>query len=155
MGTRSLGQWTTRKGSTFVFFNWSLGYIKQTTWHITFHCYRFIPNKHRDSDILFYVIHKEKEIAYLIVAFTAISSVFLIENFHVDSVWVMRMNTLLITGDLAQAHFSPHVPRASSPTPPNYSMCRLPSPEAPRHPSSVTRTGSLPSQFSPVTQSCD
>ena len=100
------------------------------------------------------MIHKEKEIAYLIIAFTAISSVFLVENFHVDSVWVMRMNTLLITGDLAQARFSPCVPRASSLPPPNYFTCRLPSPEAPHHPSCVTRTSSLPSQFSPVTQSC-
>ena len=64
------------------------------------------------------------------------------------------MNTLLITGDLAQARFSPCVPRASSLPPPNYFTCRLPSPEAPHHPSCVTRTSSLPSQFSPVTQSC-
>ena len=36
-----------------VFFYWSLGYIKHTTWHITYHCYRFIPNKHRNSDKVF------------------------------------------------------------------------------------------------------
>ena len=35
------------------FFYWSLGYIKHTTWHITYHCYRFIPNKHRNSDKVF------------------------------------------------------------------------------------------------------
>ena len=54
---------------------------------------------------------------------------------------------LLITGDLAQAHFSLHVPWASPLPPPSYSTCRLPGLEASHHPSSATRTGSLPSQI--------
>ena len=155
LGARSLGQWTTRKGPTFVFFLLVLRLHK--TYNLAHHISLLQIYTQQTQELwqsLFYVIHKEKEIAYLIIAFTAISSVFLVENFHVDSVWVMRMNTLLITGDLAQARFSPCVPRASSLPPPNYFTCRLPSPEAPHHPSCVTRTSSLPSQFSPVTQSC-